>query len=589
MSKKLSPRVAQSMYLKLLPMQMFAVGVLNINGILNSLLIGNMMGTECLAVFGFMVPINCIHNMLGGGIATGSQILCGRYIGCGDRKKIGDTYAAVSVICIVMGALLTAVYLLFPVQIASLLGASGAALDYTSDYLRGFGWSIIFMMFSSSMIPFLQLSNASRVMYTSIGVMTGASVVLDILSISVFSLGMYGVGLASAASYLLGDLVILLYYLSEKCPIRWSLKDFRRSCVKEIFRLGLPNITRPFCLAIRNLIFNNVAVRIGGTLAVTAVAIVGSMGAIADAINGGIDGSTNMIASIFYGERDKESLREVTPIALKTGGLMQAGLYALIFFTAKPFAMLFGAEGDCVPFTVNALRIVMMYLLINIYMDVSYNIYKGIGRTGLVNIINVVNFLVIPISTCLTLPKVMGVNGVWVSYLFPEAICYIGLAFYAAYKRKQFPRKFADVTYIPEGFGIESSDRCDVNVKTLADVPAVSQKAIEFCRAKGLDSKKSFFCGLCIEELAAAILEHGAEQREKHPGKNEIDLRMIYENDGISILLRDNYPPFDPLEWARIHEPEDPMRYIGVRTVTRLAQELNYSVAINLNVLSIRI
>lgn len=589
MAKNLSDKVAKSMFLKLLPMQMITVGVLSISSLLNSLLIGNMMSSEHLAVFGFMVPINCIHNMLGGGIAAGSQILCGRFIGCGDNKSIEKTYAAVSVLCISIGLMLSLFYTLFPVQIASLLGAEGNALEYTADYIRGFSWSVIFMMFSSAMIPFLQLNNAPKIMFGSIGVMTALNVLFDILSISVFRLGMFGIGLASVISYLGADAVILIYCLSPKCPIHFSLKDFQWSYVRNIFHIGLPNLSRPFCLAIRNWVFNTVAVSIGGTTAVTAMTITNNMGAIADTVNGGVDGSNNMVSSIFYGERDKESLRAVSLIVLKYGGLFQAAMYVLAFVVAKPFARLFGAEEEIVPFVAKTMRIVLLYLIANIYMDVPYNIYKGIGKTGLVSVITLVNFIVIPIPACLVFSKLIGIEGVYISQVIPEMIGFVGLVFYSAFKMHRFPKKYSEVTYIPESFGIGSGDRYDAVIRTLADIPQISQNAIDFCRAKNLDKRKSYYCGLCIEEMAAAILEHGSGQIRKDPAGYEIDLRMIFENDGISILLRDNYPRFNPMEWMRMHEPEDPMRYIGIRMTTKLAQEVNYSTALSLNVLSIRI
>lgn len=575
------------MFLKLLPMQIFAVGILSINGILNSLIVGNMLGTDYLAVFGYMIPVNCIHSMLGGGIATGSQILCGRFIGCGDKKKIGDTYATVSVMCIVIGALLTLLYQFFSEPIASLLGASGDALKYTSEYIRINGLSIIFMLFSSAMIPFLQLNNASGVMYISVVVLTASNFGLDILGIKIFGKSMVGIGIADTLSYILADLVILIYYFSKKCPIHFSLRDFSWKHLKDIFLLGLPNATRPLCLSIRNVVFNNVAVS-QNVMSATALAIQSNMGAIADAVGGGIDGSTSMSASIFYGERDKESLRETAALALKIDGLMQISVYIILYIIAEPFARLFGTDDATIGFVTHALRFIMLYLVTNFCMNAIINVYKGIGKTVLVNIISVFCYLLIPVSTCLLLPKNEMADNVWISFLFPEIICFIALVIYSTIKRHRFPGKLTEIAYIPESFGISSSDRYDAVVKDFTDVSEISQNAIEFCKSKNLDSKKSYYCGLCIEELAMAILNHGKELKKNSSGR-EIDLRMIYENDGISILLRDNYPKFDPMEWSNIHEPEDPMRYIGIRMVTKLAQEVNYTTALTLNVLTIRI
>lgn len=589
MAKNLSSKVAKSMFLDLLPAQILAVAVLNINSLLNSILIGNLMGTDCLAVFGFMVPLNCLHTMIGGGIASGAQILCGRYIGSGDRKGMRHTYAATFVLCVFFGLLLTAVYQFFPVQIASLLGASGETLKTTSDYLRGYGWGVVFMMLSSSMIPFLQLNNASITMNASIGTLTASNVALNLLSILVFKGGMRSVGLSSAAAYLLSNLVVVGYFFSRKCPIRFSLRDFSMASVKNIFQMGLPSITKPLFLCFRNLIFNNVAVRVGGTIAVTAMAIYGNVGLFVDAFGDGICNAINMIASIFYGERDKESLREVSPIGWKIGTVIQYSIYVIIFIFATPLAHLFGAKDALIPAAVAAMRIGFLYLIFNIATNAIYSTYKGIGKTAMINLFNFVNFFVIPVPLCLLLSRLFGINGVWLTFAVPEPICLIGFLIYSVRMRKQPLKKLSDMTYIPEGFGLESSDRCDAVIRTSEDASKASARAIEFCRSKGLDEKKSRDCGLCIEEMAVAILEHGMESAHRRSSSREIDLRMIYENDGITIMLRDNYPKFDPVDWMRLHEPEDPMRYIGIRTVIALAKEVNYSTALNLNVLTLRV
>ena len=48
--------------------------------------------------------------------------------------------------------------------------------------------------------------------------------------------------------------------------------------------------------------------------------------------------------------------------------------------------------------------------------------------------------------------------------------------------------------------------------------------------------------------------------------------------------MRNNYPPFNPIEWANIHDAVDPIKSIGIRMVSKLAKEINYSAVINLNV-----
>lgn len=589
MSNKLSDRVAVSMFRHLLPAQMMAILVANLNSILDSLLIGNFMGSEYLAVFGFVGPLSAIHAMLSGSIAAGSQILCGRYMGRGDFKKIGATYAVVTLVCIVIGSFFTLTYELFPTQIASLLGASDNAQVLVTDYLRGYGWSMIFMLFSSSMIPFLQLNNAARVMTLSVFTMTIVNLGGNLLNVFVVKNGMFGYGFASSVAYFAFTLIVVFYYFSDKCTIQLDFGAFAWSYVKKISVLGFPSLIYPLCLALRNLVFNNVAVRISGTKALTAMAVMVNIAGILGAFIEGIPAALSMTASVFYGERDKKSLREVAPIGLRFGALFFFTAYIPLFLFTAPLVRLFGAEPEIVPFLVNALRIIFLILFTGMPYSIVTAVYKGTGRTRLLSVLTVINMLIVPVPACLLLSKLFGINGVWLSFLAGEVVAFPLCLLFSGKKLGHFPRKLTEIVYIPETFGASDDCRLDAVIRSKTDVSEISQRIIRFCREKRMDEKTSFYCGLCVEEIAVLTLERGADALHGKTNGHEMDVRIIFENEGLSVMLRDNYPNFDPLEWARICKPEDRMRSLGIRMVTKLADKVDYSMTLNLNVFFIHI
>lgn len=589
MSRKFSNRVVESMFLALLPAQMFAIAVQNLNGLLNSMIVGNMMGEECLSVFGFIWPLMQIHSMLSGGVAIGSQILCGRFVGRGDHKGVGGIYTAVSVLCIVIGAIMTAVYIVFPVQVAEMLGATGNALNYTADYLRGCSWSMILMMFATSMIPFLQLNNARNVMYIAISALTVVNIGGDLISIKVFNAGMTGIGNAVSFGYLAFILVVFIYYISPKCGVRLNVHSFSLRRMAEIIRLGLPEMLMCMCIAARTLILNKIALSLAGNLAMSAVAVITNLCSLMDVITRGIEGTTNMEASLLYGERDKNSLRELAPIITRISIPLKVGGYLVICAGASLLARIFGVTSADVPFTAHAIRLFMLYPVTNLLFAIIANTYKGMGKTALTSVIVVFNFFIVPALLMLTLPKLFGIDGLWLCTSLEEVFTTIGLIVYCAIRRGAFPKRMNEIIYIPEEFGVDSKDRFDASVQSENQLTEVSQRAIEFCREKGMNGTRSNFCGLCVEEMCAAILEHGRESAKQKRGKYEIDLRMIYENEGVSMMIRDNYPPFNPLEWANLQNPEDPARFIGVRMVTGMAQTISYDATINLNILKLRL
>ena len=65
------------------------------------------------------------------------------------------------------------------------------------------------------LVPFLQMAGQSTLLVISVGVMTAADVILDLLNVKVFHGGMFGMGLASSLSYYAALLVAGIYFFSK--------------------------------------------------------------------------------------------------------------------------------------------------------------------------------------------------------------------------------------------------------------------------------------------------------------------------------------------------------------------------------------
>ncbi|MCQ2398738.1 MAG: hypothetical protein MJ052_05510, partial [Sphaerochaetaceae bacterium] len=531
MSERLSGRVAESMFLNLLPAQVLTILIFNLNSLFNSLIVGNFSGSESLAVFGFISPLVAFHTMIIGGITSGSQFLCERYIGRGKHEKIGEICAAVIVISFCVGMILTLIYEFLSMPIASLLGAFGNSRILVSDYLRGYGWGMIPLLFSSSVIPFLKLNNDGYVTSVSVFAMLVVNCAGTLLNTFVTKRGMFGYGAVYSLAYSVFTLIVVIYYLSGKCPTRLNFRSFNRSYAKNISALGFPAMLLPLCLSLRNLIFNNVAVRISGTKAITATAILINITVFFEMFTGGIKNTVSICTGIFYDERDKKSMLEVTPIGLHFGALIHSAAYIFIFFYSRVLARLFGSENEIVPFVANALRIAPVFLLTDVAYNIITGVYKGVGRTDFINLLTIINTLIVPIPVCLVLSVLIGIDGIWISYFAGEIITVPFALFYCGKKQKHFPFKLTEWVYIPETFGISEENRLDTSIRTKADASEVSQRIVDFCQKKDFNRRMSLYCGLCVEEISVAILEHGYEELDGKIKKKEIDVRIIYESD----------------------------------------------------------
>lgn len=579
--------LTEGMLNSLIPAQMFSAALLNVNAFLNSVITGALLSANSIAAISFTQPITLLVSVLGGAIATGAQVMCGRYVGRGDSKGADRIFTLSALWCLVLGALMTASCIFFAEPISALMGAEGDDLVNCAQYLRGMSGSMVFVMFSTALMTFMQLDNAPRMSMLAITAMVVSSIVFDFVNVRVFDMGIFGIGFATTVGYVAMMLVGAAYFLSKKCnfKFRFSLSALKES--GEMFYIGIPGAASTVALALRAFVLNNLCFRLAGTIGVSAIGVFYSMSGFVSALGNGVGGAAGILSSVFVGERNRTSLRKLGPMATKKAWIMHIFAYIVVWFTAKPFAILFGTSAGDMQFVVHAIRCSMTCLLVNIFACVGFNVYKSIGNTWLVSICSMLDYFVFQCLAAWLLSIPFGIDGVWFVSIFSELAVYFIMLLYCRRKLGRFPGVF-NFVYVPRSVSVKPEDCYDVSMRTLEDVEEVSKHVIELCRSKGIDSRRSYFCGLCIEEQCANIILHGMT-KGGDASKYSIDLRMIFEDGKVTFSLRDNCRKFDPTSWRRRENETDPMKGLGIKMVQELASSVSYRHTFGLNMLLVEI
>ena len=109
------------------------------------------------------------------------------------------------------------------------------------------------------------------------------------------------------------------------------------------------------------------------------------------------------------------------------------------------------------------------------------------------------------------------------------------------------------------------------------------------CLQKNIDARRTYYTGLCTEEMAGNIVTHGfAIDRKKH----SVDIRLTCKEEEIVLRMRDDCAAFNPSQHARILDSgnrEERFKDFGIRMVYSLAREVNYQNLLDQNVLTIHL
>ena len=180
----------------------------------------------------------------------------------------------------------------------------------------------------------------------------------------------------------------------------------------------------------------------------------------------------------------------------------------------------------------------------------------------------------------------LKMNGLYIANILNGILCFIVIAAGAWIILKRCPRTLEDLMAIPVGFGVPADKRIDITVRSMEEVMNVSRQITDFCSEQGIDPRRTFLAGLCMEEMAGNVVTHGFSKDTK---QHSADIRVAYKGDEIILRIRDNCRAFNPSEWIKVMEPGELGRNVGIQLVWQMASDVSYQNLLGLNVLTIRL
>ena len=581
-------RLLTGLFFRLLPYQVLLIVINAVNGIVDSLYASNAIGKAAMSAIGLYGPFNHFLYAASIMLVSGSQVLFGRYVSR-EQERIRGLFSTDLLISAAVSVLASAALTLGVVTgLTRLMVSQQPDLDMFNRYILGQAVGIPALVLGQQLFAFLSLENRTgRTMAASI-VCFAANAVLDHLFVVVIPMGTFGLGLSSSVASWLFLAVQAAYYLRRKAAWNFSPGSLSREEGAQIVRLGYPGALSRFLEMFRCFIVNYLILKYVGSAGLSSFAASNSLLAVIWAVPFGMVAVVRMLLSISVGEEDRRSLVDAMRIILSRGALIVCAIAALLILLAEPLTQLFYRDpADPVyHMTVMGFRLLPLCMPPAV-LSLSFCAYaQTIRREKLAVVLPVVDGMAGVVVCSLLLIPVMKMNGLYVSNILNGALCFL-VVFAAAWKSLgRIPRNLEDLMAIPEGFGVGEDERLDITVRELDQVVNVSQQVIDFCTAGGVDRRRAFFAGLCMEEMAGNVVEHGfAGDRKPHSA----DIRVVRSGEEIILRIRDNCRAFDPAERAKLSEADDGGKNAGIRLVYRIAREVDYKNLLGLNVLTIRI
>ena len=568
-------------------MSMFATAIGNV---IDGIIIGNMLGADSMAAFGFTTPLQKFTAILPNVLMLGMQILCSQELGKGRlNAAIGAFSLSVSV-GVILSILFAIIFFAVPGKISDLLGADESfdiIRTETINYFQAFALGLPAMAAVTLLTPIMQLDSDRQRAVKAVTILSAANVIGDLIAIFYFGGGMWSIGIATAVSYWLALAFLLLHFLNPEATFKFSFADIEISNLRQIFLNGVPIALGRGASMLQNGLLNYVALGAAGSAGVAALAIWNNIFSMVEAIPKATASAMQIIAGIFIGEQDKRQILKLLKIALKYATVISGVTFLILIFFDPIISDIYTGDNDTLVFELVAYGIYFMAftIIFQAFAFILQYFYQAYGRFKLVSFMAVANNFLFIVPLALVLTPRFEMTGIWLAILLNNVLFLIAIFIGVWIFYKKITLKPEDILLLPKDFDSAENPQINMTVNFKDDDLSLSEIVEVFLEKYNISRKKTMYAAICVEEVVENILEYGFNDGQKH----SIDIRIVIKGEEVIIRFRDDCRAFNPKKWYEFHNPEDLTAHIGIRLVSKIAKEFKYINVLKLNNLIIKI
>lgn len=405
-----------------------------LQGIVDHVLVGNLVGFKANAAIGVSWQIFLVVIVFISSLFTGMSVLVARFAGAGDEEKVNRTVyqAFLTAIFIALGVMAPIGYFVSP----ALLNLVNAAPDVQAEALP---FLRIMFVFSSGMMVYFMLSGALRSAGDArtpmlLGItMTVLNLVLNLILIRglgpIPAFGTKG----SAMGTCTASGVVAIFSLMRLWSGKWVIAIPRGggygpdwTIIKSIFKFGLPtgiqgiamNIGGVFMLSYIGSLAQSAAAQAAFAVSYTELFSLVTWTSV------GLMGAAAAVAGQNLGARQPERANAAVHVAARFG-FMGAGFIGLLFlFFPRQLLAIFGmTDPVVVGIGVQLLRVLSVSgLLIAVALTYTGGL-QGTGDTRSPLYISIISQIVVPLGICFVIQRTATLDpiDIWLAILAGHA------------------------------------------------------------------------------------------------------------------------------------------------------------------------
>lgn len=403
---------------------MLAEMVVVLYNIVDRAYIGHMGDRSTMAITGLGVcfPLITFISAFANLLSTGGTTLATIARGEKDDAKAERMLSTSFTLLLIIGSFLTVTLLALAPWLLELLGGDELSLPYAIGYFRIYVIGTIPVLISLGMNAFINAQGFPKIGMGTVILGAVLNIALDPLFIFTLDMGIRGAALATVLSQSASALLVVLFLMSKRPPLRLRRLLIDRKQLGGLLKLGATGftfrVTTSFTQAIVNIMLKAWAGPLS-TLYVGAMTLNNSIREVMSLPIGGVTAAGQNVMSYNYGAKKNCRVAECIKFIFFSGLLVNTLLWILMLLFPRPILGIFTNDTELIDLTVHCARIYFGAFPFMALQMSGQTTFVALNRPKHALFFSMLRKLILVTPLTLLLPSLgLGVDGVfWAEFL----------------------------------------------------------------------------------------------------------------------------------------------------------------------------
>jgi putative MATE family efflux protein len=393
--------------------------VMALYNFVDTVFVGRGVWTDAIAAVSVVMPIQMIIWAFAMAFGIGSASIISRKLGENDYEEVSKTFWTFQSSNLLFSIVLSILWFIFARPLLTFFGAIPGILEAWYEYLSILlVWVVFFCfnMWNNNIIRSVGHAKSSMIIMLSSAI---SNVILDWLFIFKFKMWIAGAARATVLSWIIGTIMVLIYYFGKNNIIKAKISDFKIKFkkLKEILSIWISSLARQSAASVTTILVNNLLWIYGWSLAIAAYGIINRAVTVFFMPMFGVIQWMQPIIWYNHGAWFKQRVKKVTILAVKVLTIFTTIVFAINITMPWILLNIFSKDVELIALAVPAMRLMVLMFPIIWFQVVASGFYQSLWRAKEAFWFAIIRQVVILIPILMILPKFFGLNGI--RYSFP--------------------------------------------------------------------------------------------------------------------------------------------------------------------------